>query len=134
MKNTVRYCKNRGSKAPQSVQINNNQLKIESRSSKIALRSSFGVIFDEKERPRASKSVSRASQERPRAHQERPKSVPEWPKSVPRAPKRAPRAAKRRPREAQGLPERPPRESKKGPKCDPRGIQAKHRKNLGFCS
>ena len=51
-----------------------NQLNIEPRFTKIALRSSFGVVFVEQERPRASKSVPRASQERPKARQERPKS------------------------------------------------------------
>ena len=51
-----------------------NQLKIEPRSPKIPLWSSFGVIFVQKEHPRAPKSV-----------QERPKSVPRAPKSAPRA-------------------------------------------------
>ena len=48
--------------------------------------------------------------------------------------KRRPKRPQRRPREGQGLPKRGPRGSKKGPKCGPRGIQAKHRKNLGFLS
>ena len=48
--------------------------------------------------------------------------------------KRRPKRPQRRPREGQGLPKRGPRGSKKGPKCGPRGIQAKHRKNLGFFS
>ena len=51
-----------------------NQLKIEPRSPKIHLWSSFGVIFDKKEYPRAPKSVQERPKSVPRVSQERPKS------------------------------------------------------------
>ena len=77
-----------------------NQLEIEPRSPKIALGSSFGVIFVGQERPRAPKSARKASQKRHRAPQERPKSAPATQERAKEAP-RGPQGAKGRP---QGVP------------------------------
>ena len=68
-----------------SIPNQQNLLKIEPRSSKIALGNCFRIIFIEQERPRASKSVPKASKSVPRASQERLRSAQERAKSDPRA-------------------------------------------------